>query len=160
MCERLSCCTGTGVCRSCSSIAISRKQEKGKKQPTCASQRRLHWLGLHLPSLLASLVLGGRPCFSESAGSGSVLLCSEHVYLPVCSLKYLETCCGLGVGNPVLAKENGSQIQRVYQAHGDHSAVEVSLSCKLLLVGELPECAERFGKSHARYGHCHNRNNP
>lgn len=37
----------------------SNQQEagEGKKQLTCASQRRLHWLGLHLPSLLASLVL-------------------------------------------------------------------------------------------------------
>lgn len=117
-------CAGTGMCRSCSSIAISRKQEKGKKQPTCASQRRLHWLGLHLPSLLASLVLGGKPCFSESAASGSVLLCSEQVDLTVCSLKYLEICCGLEAGNLILVKENGSQIQWVYQAHGDHSAVE------------------------------------
>lgn len=113
------------------------------------------------PSLPPGITgVDGKPCFSGSAASGSILLCSEQVYLSVCSLRYLDTCCGLGVGNLILAKENGSQIQEVYQARGDHSAAEVSPSCKLLLVGEFPECAERFGKGPANCGHCHNRNNP
>lgn len=112
-----------------------------------------------------SLPLGITGARRKSLASVKVLPRAQYYsvqskYLPVFPPNTLETCCGLGVGNLTLAKESGSQSQRFYQAHGDHSAVDVSPSCKLLLVGELPECAEWFGKSPATCGHCHNRNNP